>query len=81
MTQFEILTLWISAIHALIALLVGGGQCLLIWYGLKLMQRGTERREEQSKRQHEGNHGCFGYPPPRSHERYGSPSPRKHEGA
>ena len=53
MTQFEMLTLWISAIHASIALLVGGGQCLLIVYGLKLMQRGTEKREEQSKRLHE----------------------------
>ena len=53
MTQFEMLTLWISAIHASIALLVGGGQCLLILYGLKLMQRGTEKREDQSKRLHE----------------------------
>ena len=53
MTQFEILTLWLSAIHALIALFVGGTQCLLIWYGLRLMQRGTERREEQNKRRHE----------------------------
>ncbi len=53
MTQFEILTLWISAIHAFISFMVGVGQCALIWYGLKLMQRGTERREEQSKRLHE----------------------------
>ena len=60
MTEFQMATLeisriglWISAIHAFISLMVGGGQCLLIWYGLKLMQRGTERREEQSKRQHE----------------------------
>ena len=53
MTQFEILTLWISAVHAFISLMVGAGQCALIWYGLRLMQRGTERREEQSKRQHE----------------------------
>ena len=60
MTEFEIATLeftrislWISAIHAFISLIVGVGQCALIWYGLKLMQRGTERREEQSKRQHE----------------------------
>ena len=45
--------LWIAAIHAFISLIVGVGQCALIWYGLKLMQRGTERREEQSKRQHE----------------------------
>ena len=60
MTQFELATLelsriglWISAVHAFISLIVGFGQCALIWYGLKLMQRGTERREEQSKRQHE----------------------------
>ena len=60
MTEFEIATLelsrislWISAIHALISLIVGVGQCALIWYGLRLMQRGTERREEQSKRLHE----------------------------
>ena len=37
MTEFEIATLAISAIHALIALLVGGGQCLLILYGLNLI--------------------------------------------
>ena len=60
MTEFEIATLeisriglWIAAIHAFISLIVGAGQCVLILYGLKLMQRGTERREEQSKRQHE----------------------------
>ncbi len=53
MTEFEILTLWISAVHAFISLIVGFGQCALIWYGLRLMQRGTERREEQSQRLHE----------------------------
>ena len=60
MTEFEIATLeftrislWISAIHAFISLIVGVGQCALIWYGLRLMQSGTERREEQSKRLHE----------------------------
>ncbi|MYA95679.1 MAG: hypothetical protein F4X91_04635 [Nitrospinae bacterium] len=60
MTEFEIATLeftrislWISAIHAFISLIVGAGQCALILYGLRLMQRGSERREEQSKRQHE----------------------------
>ncbi len=45
--------LWISAIHAMISLVVGSVQCALIWYGLRLMQRGTERREEQNKRLHE----------------------------
>ncbi len=60
MTQFEIATLeisriglWVSAVHALITLVVGGVQCFLILYGLKQMQRGTEKREEQSKRLHE----------------------------
>ena len=60
MTEFQMATLelsriglWISAIHAFISLMVGVGQCALIWYGLRLMQRGTERREEQSKRLHE----------------------------
>ena len=60
MTEFEIATLeisrtglWISAVHAFISLIVGFGQCALIWYGLRLMQRGTERREEQSQRLHE----------------------------
>ena len=60
MTEFQMATLeisriglWISAIHAFISLMVGVVQCALIWYGLKLMQRGTDRREEQSKRQHE----------------------------
>ena len=47
MTQFEILTLWISAVHALIALLVGGTQCLLIWVGLKQMSRASEARDKQ----------------------------------
>ena len=60
MTEFQMATLelsriglWISAIHAFISLIVGVVQCALIWYGLRLMQRGTERREAQSKRQHE----------------------------
>ena len=60
MTEFEIATLeisriglWIAAIHAFISLIVGAGQCALIFYGLRLMQRGTERREEQSIRLHE----------------------------
>ena len=47
------ISLWISAIHAFVSLIVGVGQCALIMYGLRLMQRGTERREEQSKRLHE----------------------------
>lgn len=51
--EFTRISLWISAIHAFISLIVGVGQCALILYGLRLMQRGTERREEQSKRQHE----------------------------
>ena len=54
MTQFEIATLeisrigiWISAIHALISLLVGGVQCLLILYGLKQMSRASVARDKQ----------------------------------
>ena len=80
MTEFEILTIWISAVHAFISLIVGVGQCALIWYGLRLMQRGTERREEQSqrlheesKRWHEQNYGRSGCPSPRKHESAGSP--------
>lgn len=49
MTQFEILTLWISAVHALIALSVGGTQCLLIWVGLKQMNRASAARDLQHK--------------------------------
>ena len=55
MTEFEIATLeisrtglWISAVHAFISLIVGFGQCALIWYGLRLMQRGTERRKNKA---------------------------------
>ena len=54
MTQFEIATLeisrigiWISAVHALISLLVGGVQCLLILYGLKQMNRASVARDKQ----------------------------------
>lgn len=47
MTQFEILTLWISAIHALITLIVGGVQCFLILYGLKQMSRASAARDKQ----------------------------------
>lgn len=60
MTEFQMATLelsriglWVFAIHTFISLIVGVVQCALIWYGLRLMQRGTERREAQSKRQHE----------------------------
>ena len=60
MTEFQMATLeisriglWISAIHAFISLVVGVVQCVLIWYGLRLMQRGTERREAQNIRLHE----------------------------
>ena len=41
--------LWISAVHALISLLVGGVQCLLIWFGLKQMSRASAARDMQHK--------------------------------
>ncbi len=39
--------LWISAIHALITLVVGGIQCFLILYGLKQMNRASVARDKQ----------------------------------
>ena len=54
MTEYEMamleisrIGLWISAVHALIALLVGGTQCLLIWIGLKQMSRASTARDKQ----------------------------------
>ncbi len=39
--------LWVSAVHALITLVVGGVQCLLILYGLKQMNRASVARDKQ----------------------------------
>ena len=61
MTEFQMATLeisrsgldisqtgiWISAIHALITLVVGGIQCFLILYGLKQMNRASVARDKQ----------------------------------
>ncbi len=54
MTEFEMATLvisrtglWISAVHALISLVVGGVQCFLILYGLKQMNRASVARDKQ----------------------------------
>ncbi len=61
MTEFEMATLtisrvgldisrtglWISGIHALITLVVGGVQCFLILYGLKQMNRTSVARDKQ----------------------------------
>ncbi len=56
MTEFEIATLaisrtglWISAVHALISLIVGGVQCFLIIYGLKQMNRASVARDKQNE--------------------------------
>ena len=45
--EFSQAMLWISAIHALISLLVGGVQCFLILYGLKQMNRASVARDKQ----------------------------------
>ena len=45
--EFSQAMLWISAIHALISLLVGGVQCFLIMYGLKQMNRASVARDKQ----------------------------------
>ena len=54
MTEFQIATLelsriglWISAIHALISLVVGSVQCFLILYGLRQMNRASAARDKQ----------------------------------
>ena len=58
MTEFEMATLaisrtglglWISAVHALITLVVGGVQCFLILYGLKQMNRASVARDKQNE--------------------------------
>ncbi len=69
MTEFETATiafqnssLWATYVQAGVALLVGLVQCLLIFYGLKLVQRGNTDRAAQNQmlfdkmdKQHEEN--------------------------
>ncbi len=69
MTEFETTTiafqnasLWATYVQAEVALLVGLGQCLLIFYGLKRMQWGNTNRAAQNQmlfdkmdKQHEEN--------------------------
>lgn len=58
MTEYEIATLgmrktglWIAAAHVAVALIVGGGQIGIVWYGIRAMQRmGSERAREQDNR-------------------------------
>ena len=38
---------WVGILQALVALVVGGGQCLLIYYGLRRMEKTGARRDKQ----------------------------------
>ena len=53
MTTFQIATLVALGIQSVIALGVGSVQCLLIWKGLRQMERSSEFRERESARRHE----------------------------
>ena len=53
MTTFQIATLWAAGIQSAITLMVGSVQCLLIWKGLRQMERASEFRERESARRHE----------------------------
>ncbi len=53
MTTFQIATLVALGIQSAIALGVGSVQCLLIWKGLRQMERASELRERESARRHE----------------------------
>ena len=53
MTTFQIATLWAAGIQSAITLMVGSVQCLMIWKGLKQMERASEFRERESARRHE----------------------------
>ena len=53
MTTFQIATLVALGIQSAIALGVGSVQCILIWKGLRQMERASEFRERESARRHE----------------------------
>ncbi len=53
MTTFQIATLWAAGIQSAITLMVGSVQCLMIWKGLRQMERASEFRERESARHHE----------------------------
>lgn len=53
MTTFQIATLWAAGIQSAITLMVGSVQCLMIWKGLRQMERASEFRERESARRHE----------------------------
>lgn len=52
-TTFQIATLVALGIQSAIALGVGSVQCILIWKGLRQMERASEFRERESARRHE----------------------------
>lgn len=45
-------TAWATISIAVVSLLVGSVQCLLIWIGLRRMKEATELRERESERRH-----------------------------
>ena len=45
-------TAWATIAIAVVSLLVGSVQCLLIWIGLRRMKEATELRERESERRH-----------------------------
>ncbi len=53
MTTFQIATLVALGIQSAIALGVGSVQCILIWKGLRQMERASEFRERENARRHE----------------------------
>ena len=53
MTTFQIATLVALGIQSAIALGVGSVQCILIWKGLRQMERASEFREREGVRRHE----------------------------
>ena len=53
MTEFQQATLFVGWLQAGVALFVGMGQSLLIFYGVKRMSDTSERRAEQTDKQTE----------------------------
>ena len=49
---FQETGLWIAAAHIVTALVIGAGQIAIVWYGIRAMQRASDRRAAEQDQRH-----------------------------